>query len=93
MAERQLAAQDYANLFLGGLCLVGTFMVGRIAVDSVLEARKERFERKGQPPAAVKAKETTLDGIMKVAATAFSLYQLQQQLPVVISETKKLLNP
>jgi hypothetical protein len=91
MAERPLVAQDYANMALGALALVGTFMVGRIAVDSIIEARKEHFDRKGQPPAAVKAKETTMDGIVKMAATAFSMWQLQQQLPEVMKEAKKLL--
>ena len=91
MAERSLVAQDYANIFLGGLALVGTFMVGRIAVDSIIEARKEHFDRKGQPPAAVKAKETTMDGVMKMAATGYSLYMLQQQLPEVLKEARRLL--
>lgn len=85
------AAQDYANLALGAMCLVGTFMVGRIAVDSIIAARKERFEAKGQSPAAVKAKETTMDGLFKALGMGLGLYQLSQDLPVVLSEAKKLL--
>jgi len=86
-----LAAQDWANGTLGILCLVGTFMVGKIAVDNIIQSRKEHFDRKGQPPAAVKAKETTLDGMIKLAASAFSVYQITQQFPEVVKEARKYL--
>lgn len=86
-----LTTQDYANVALGGIVMVGTFIVGRIAVDSVFEARREHFDAKGQPPAAVQAKETTLDGILKMAVMAFSMYQLQKQLPELAKEAQKLL--
>lgn len=86
-----LSTQDYCNLALGGLALVGTFMVGKIAVDSIIEARKERFDPKGQPKAAVKARESTLDGVMKVLATGYSVYTINQQMPELLGEVKKLL--
>jgi len=85
-----LSPQDGANIALGFIAFLATFMMGKIAVNAILESRKEHFEKKGQPPAAVKAKETTLDGIMKIAATGYSLWRLQQDLPEVIAEIKKL---
>jgi hypothetical protein len=86
-----LTTQDYANVALGVMVLYGTFMVGKIAVDSIVAARQEHFERKGQPPAAVVAKESTLDGIVKVLGMGYSFYVLSQQLPVVLTEAQKLL--
>ncbi len=86
MAERPLVAQDWANISLGLLCLVGTFAVGKIAVNSIIEARKEHFDRRGQPPVAIKARESTIDGLVKVAATGFSIYQIFEQLPKVLSD-------
>lgn len=87
----KLVAQDYANVALAGMALVATFMVGRIAVDSIIEHRRENFERKGQPKEAVKAKETTMDGIVKIAGSFYSIYVLQQQMPGLLAEAKKLL--
>ena len=66
-------------------------MMGKIAVNAIIEGRKEHFEKKGQPAAAVKAKETTLDGVMKLAITGFSLWQMSQELPAVLAEAKKYL--
>ena len=83
-----VAAQDYANVAMGALIAVGTFMMGKIAVGAIIESRKEHFDKKGQPPAAVKAKETTLDGVVKLAATAFSVYQITQQFPEVVAEVR-----
>lgn len=87
----KLAAQDYANVALAGIALAATFMVGRIAVDSMIESRREHFSRKGQPKEAINAKETTMDGIAKIAGTVYSMYLIQQQLPGVLAEAKKLL--
>lgn len=94
MVPRTLGAtgvttQDYANVALGAITAIGTFMLGKIAVESIIESRRERFDKKGQPPAAVKAKESTLDGVVKLAATAFSIYQISQQLPEVLGEARK----
>jgi len=83
--------QDYANIGLGFVAFLATFMVGKIAVNAILESRKEHFEKKGQPPAAVKAKETTLEGVLKLAFTGFSLYQMSKDLPEVLTEAQKLL--
>lgn len=87
---KQLVAQDYANVALAGMALVATFLVGRIAVDSIIEHRRENFSRKGQPKEAIKAKETTMDGIVKIAGTVYSMYMIQQQLPGLLAEAKKL---
>ncbi len=89
VGDTGITAQDYANVALGAITAVGTFMVGKIIVTSLIESRKERFDKKGQPPEAVKAKETTLDGIVKLAGAAFSIYQISQQLPEVMAEIKK----
>lgn len=86
-----LNTQDYANVAVGGMVLVGTFIVGKIAVNSIIEHRREHFDRKGQPPEAIKAKETTMDGIVKLAAMAYSMYLMKQQLPELLGEAKKLL--
>ncbi len=90
MSQPAVTTQDYANVALGAIAMAATFMVGKIAVDSVLAARKKSFSKKGQPPAAVKAKESTLDGVMKVAATAFSVWQLTQEFPELVAQVKAL---
>ena len=86
-----LTTQDYGNIAFGAAALYGTFMVGKIAVDSIIEYRKERFDRKGQPPAAVQAKESTMDGIVKVLGMGYGFYLMSQQLPEVLREAQKLL--
>jgi hypothetical protein len=91
MAERPLTTQDYANIAVGGIIMIGTFIVGKIAVESAVESRREHFEAKGQPPAAVQAKETAMDGVMKLLAAGLSFYTLSQQLPELLKETQKLL--
>lgn len=91
LSGASLSTQDYANLAVGGMVLAGTFIVGKIAVNSIIEHRREHFERKGQPPEAVKAKETTMDGIVKLGAMALSMYMMNQQLPELLGEVKKLL--
>ncbi len=85
------ATQDYANVALGFICFASTFLLGKVIVNAVIEGRKERFDRKGQPAPAVKAKETTLDGVMKLAFTGFSLYQMSQDLPEVLAEVNRYL--
>ena len=86
-----LTSQDYANIALGAMTMTATFLVGKIIVNSIIESRKEHFDAKGQPPAAVKARETTLDGIVKVFGMGYSMYLLSQELPIVIAETRKFL--
>ena len=66
-------------------------MVGKICVDSAIASRKEHFERKGQPPAAVKAKESTMDGVFKCIGMALGMYQLYKQAPIVFKEAQKFL--
>ncbi len=85
------STQDYANVALGFVCFAATFLMGKIAVNAIIESRKEHFSRKGQPAPAVKAKETTFDGVMKLAFTGFSLYQMSQDLPEVLAEVNKYL--
>lgn len=91
MAARPLTTQDYANIAVGGMVLVGTFIVGKIAVESIIEARREHFDAKGQPPAAVQAKETTMDGIVKLLVTGYSIYTMSQQFPQLTGEVQKML--
>lgn len=86
-----ITTQDYANVALGAIIATATFLMGKIAIESAITARKEHFDAKGQPPAAVKAKETTFDGIMKVAVTCFSLWQIKEELPALLDEAKKYL--
>lgn len=83
--------QGYADVALGAMTAAATFLIGKIVVENFLQSRRERFESKGQPPEAVKARETTMDGIMKLAGITFSIWQLSQQLPEVAAEAKKLL--
>lgn len=85
------AAQDYANVALGAVCMVATFLVGKIVVESIIASRREHFDAAGQPPEAVKAKETTFDGVVKFAVMGYSLYSLQQELPELLGEVKALL--
>jgi len=65
-------------------------MVGKIAVESIIESRKENFDPKGQPPEAVKAKETTVDGIIKFAVMGYSIWSLQEEVPALLAELKGL---
>jgi len=83
--------QDYANVAVGAIIAASTFLVGKIIIENILQSRREHFDRKGQPPAAVKAKETTGDGILKLAGTVFSIWQISQQLPELTAEAKKYL--
>jgi hypothetical protein len=94
MAPRTLGAtgittQDYSNVLMGALIAASTFMMGKIVVENIVRSRREHFDKKGQPPAAVKARETTGDGVMKLVGVAFSLWQLSQELPEVMAEAKK----
>lgn len=86
-----VTGQDYANVFIGFAVLFGTFMVGKIAVESIIESRREHFDAKGQPPEAVKAKETTMDGLVKFGALALSLFELSQEFPGLVTEAKRYL--
>ena len=86
-----LSTQDYANIGLGVMVLVATFMVGKISVESAIASRREHFERKGQPPAAVQSKETTMDGLVKMGAMALSFYTMSKQFPEVLTEAQKYL--
>ncbi len=89
----EATTQDYANVALGFVAFLATFMVGKIAVNAIIESRKEHFEKKGQPPEAVKAKESTLDGIMKVAGTGYAIYSIMHDFPEVVTEAKKAFGP
>jgi len=86
-----VTAQDYSNVFIGFAVLFGTFMVGKIAVESIVAARREHFDSKGQPPEAVKAKETTADGIVKLVAFALSAHEIVTEFPSLMTEAKKYL--
>lgn len=83
-------SNDIGNVVAGALIAASTFFVGKIAVESIIAHRKETFSRKGKPKAAVKAKETTLDGIVKVAGIGFGLWRMTQDLPALYDEIKKL---
>lgn len=85
------STQDAANIALGAICFGATFLFGKVVVNAIIEGRKEHFDKKGQPPAAVKAKETTFQGMVKLAFTGFSLWQMSQDLPEVLAEAKKCL--
>lgn len=87
----QVAAQDYANLALGAITATATFLVGKIVIENILQSRREHFDRKGQPPAAVKARESTGDGLLKLAGMTFSIWQISKQFPEVLAEAKKYL--
>lgn len=86
-----LVYQDYVNVAVGFAVLLSTFIVGKIAVQSIIESRQEHFERKGQPPAAVESKETTMDGVVKFLGTGYGLYMMSRQLPEVWKEAEKYL--
>lgn len=88
-----VSTQDFANVALGAMVAVSTFMVGKIAVESAMKLRVERFKRKGQPRAAVKAKETTADGIVKLLGITLTIWQISQDFPQVAAEAKKYLLP
>jgi hypothetical protein len=90
-AQGAPTTQDYANVALGFVAFLATFLVGKIAVNAIIESRKEHFDKKGQPPAAVKAKESTLDGVMKVAGTGYAIWSIMHDLPDVLVEAKKVL--
>lgn len=89
--QSAVTAQDLSNVFIGFAVLFGTFMVGKIAVESIIESRREHFDAKGQPPEAVKSKETTMDGLIKFAVMGYSIYSLQDELPALLTEVKGLL--
>jgi len=91
MATSQWTSQDSANLALGALVLVGTFLTGRIMVQAVIDHRREQFDAKGKTKPEIEAKESTADGVVKVLGAAYALYTLDRDLPIVIAEAKKLL--
>ena len=91
LGSAAVSSQDLANVVLGAITMTATFLLGKIIVNSIIESRKEHFDAKGQPPAAVKAKETTMDGIVKVLSMGYSMYMLSQELPIVLKEAEKLL--
>lgn len=90
-APSGISAQDYANVALGAMVAVGTFMVGKIVVESVIKLREERFQRRGQPRAAVKSRETTADGVVKLLGVTFTIWQISQDFPQVAAEVKRYL--
>lgn len=73
-------------MLAGAMIAASTFFVGKIAVESIIAHRKETFSRKGQPKAAVKAKETTLDGIVKLMGMGFGLYRMSVDLPELVKQ-------
>lgn len=84
-----LAYQDYVNIGVGFAVLLSTFIVGKIAVQSIIAARQEHFDRKGQSPAAIESKETTMDGVVKFLGTGYGLYMMSKQLPEIWKEAQK----
>ncbi len=86
-----VTTQDYANVAVGFMCVVATFLVGKIAVENILKSRREHFDPAGQPPAAVKSKETTMDGLIKLAVMGYSIYSLQDEVPELLGTVKGLL--
>lgn len=90
-AQTGITAQDYANVAVGFMCVAATFLVGKIAVESIIKSRREHFDPKGQPPEAVKAKESTMDGIIKLAVMGYSIYSLQTEVPELLGSVKGLL--
>ena len=91
LGAADVTSQDYANVVVGFMCVLATFMVGKIAVESIVKSRSEHFDPKGQPPAAVKAKESTMDGVIKLAVMGYSIYSLQTEVPELLSTVKGLL--
>lgn len=92
MAQPAVSSQDLGNVVAGALIAATTFFIGKIAVENIVQSRKEHFARRGQPKEAVKAKETTLDGVVKLAGMGFGLYRMTVDLPALYDEIKKL-NP
>lgn len=86
-----VTSQDYANVVVGFMCVTATFLVGKIVVESIIKSRREHFDPKGQPPEAVKAKESTMDGIIKLAVMGYSIYSLQTEVPELLSSVKGVL--
>src|SRR5882757_1902568 len=86
-----VTSQDYANMVVGFMCVMATFLVGKIVVESIIKSRREHFDPKGQPPEAVKAKESTMDGIIKLAVMGYSIYSLQTEVPELLSSVKGVL--
>jgi len=88
-----VTSQDYANVVLGFMCVTATFLVGKIAVESIIKSRREHFDPKGQPPEAIKAKESTMDGVIKLAVMGYSLYSLQTEVPELLAQIKEAMKP
>ena len=86
-----LTGRDCVNVAVGFMVFYGAFTVAKIGIDSAMQAQRERFDSKGQPPAATRAKESTLDGIVKILGVGLGIWQMSQQLPVVIEEGRRLL--
>lgn len=85
-----ISAKDAGN-FIGGMMLAaGAFAVGNIAVKQILISRRERFQKKGQSKAAIKARETPMDGVFKMVGIALSIYQVSKELPEVVHDVKQL---
>jgi hypothetical protein len=91
MAGAAITTQDYTNVLVGFMALAGTFMVGKIAIDSIMQSRKEHFEKKDQPKEAVKAKETTFDGIVKLAGIGITIYQITSGGPELLDQIDKMM--
>lgn len=88
--ELQVNSQDFGNVLAGAMIAASTFFVGKIAVESIVAHRKETFARKGQPKPAVKAKETTLDGLFKVFGIGFGLYRMTVDLPELVKQIEEM---
>jgi len=89
MAESlAVSSNDFGNVIAGFLVMASAFAVGKIAVDNIAAHRRENFQRKGQPKEAVKAKESTLDGIVKVAGIGFGLYRMVHDLPELVKQVE-----
>lgn len=86
----EINSSDVGNVAAGFMIALSTFFVGKIAVESIIAHRKENFSRKGQSKAAVKAKETTLDGVFKLVGMGLGGYQLIKGVPELLDEVKKL---
>ena len=85
-----VSSKDFGNVLAGAMIAASTFFVGKIAVESIVAHRKETFARKGQPKEAVKAKETTLDGIVKIAACGFGLWRMVNDLPELVKQVEEM---
>jgi hypothetical protein len=91
LGDTGITAQDFGNVAGGFMVFAATFFVGKIVVSSIIEARKEHFDAKGQPPAAVKSKETTGDGLVKLLGIGLTVYQITNSAPEIVSQVQKLL--